>query len=371
MSDVLNQVLEHRILNGLVSEWNNVQEFFSYSHRNEMIATIRQPGFLLKDMQPLGQWNREEKVISMNREFVLTHPWDAVVDVLLHEIAHQIVDQILDSPPEPPHGPAFHQACRMIRANPRSTAEYQSLHDYIRSGKASEADKILEKVNKLLALAQSPSEHEAREAMRKAHALMRSFNLDCLERRTRRDFFSMFLGKPAIRHYPEAAWLGCLLREYYFVETIWVTTYVLEKGRMGRVLEISGTSENLAMAEYVYSFVNHFIEQAWGEYRCLRKVSGRRRQTDFAVGVIKGFRESLAKEEREKLPVGQSSALVLSRDSDLRSYFRFRHPRIRSNSGSSRQIDRETVEAGQEIGRKLKIHRGIKETASGPVRLLQ
>ncbi|MFZ2955845.1 MAG: DUF2786 domain-containing protein [Candidatus Ozemobacteraceae bacterium] len=370
MPETHTQLLEHRILNGLVAEWNNALSWFRYRYRNEMGMKIPQPGFMLRDMQPLGQWNRVEKVISLKREFVLTHPWDAVVDVLRHEIAHQIVDQVLGSPPESPHGPAFHQACRMVRADPRSTNEYQSLHDCIRQGKASEADKILAKVNKLLALAQSPSDHEAREAMRKAHALMRSFNLECLERRTQRDFFSMFLGKPSLRHYPESSWLSCLLREYYFVETIWIPAYALEKDKMGRVLEISGTPENLAMAEYVWMFVEHYIEQAWDEYRRERKVSGRRRQSDFAVGVIKGFRESLAKEEQEKLSVGQTSALVLSRDSDLQSYYRYRNPSIRNKPGSSRRIDQETTMAGVEIGRKLKIHRGVTEASSGPIQLL-
>lgn len=366
----VQQALERRILNGLIAEWERAVNDLRWARRGPTISLPPQPGFMLEEMKPLGRWNSAERMISLNREFVLAHPWDAVVDVLKHEIAHQLVTQALGAPPEPPHGPVFQYACRLLRADPRPSSEYQSLHEYIREGKATEADRILEKVNKLLALAQSSSEHEAREAMRKAHSLMHSYNLGCLEQRTARRYFSIFLGKPSLRHTPVESWMGCLLREYYFVETIWVQAYVLEKDRMGNVLEISGTSENLAMAEYVFSFVNRYIDQAWDEYRRLKKVSGKRRQTDFAVGVIKGFRESLAQDEREKVAPANSSALVRARDTDLQGYFRFRFPRISTRGGSSRQIDQETTDAGMELGRKLKIHRGIHEASSGPVRLL-
>ena len=369
MSAEVAQFLERSILSGVSAVWDSIYQELCYERRG-LVEGLRKPGFMLQDMHPLGKWDPQGKLIILQRDFVFTHPWDAVADLFKHEVAHQIAQELFGATEETSHGPAFQQACRMIRADPRASSEYQSLHDYIRDGKASEADRILDKVNKLLALAQSSSEHEAREAMRKAHELMRIYNVDSIEKRTPRNHFSMFLGRPALRHPPEMAMMGCLLRDFYFVETIWIHAWIIERNRMGRVLEISGTAENLAMAEYVFSFVNHYIERTWEEFRRRCRISGRRRQTDFAAGVIKGFRETLARDEASKGPGNQTSALILARDRELHSYFRFRYPRIKMGSGSSRTIDPEVIAAGTEAGRKLRIHRGVHDTSSGPVKLL-
>ncbi len=65
-----------------------------------------------------------------------------------------------------------------------------------------------------------------------------------------------------------------------------------KKGKMGRVLEISGVVQNLKIAEYVHDFIGQFIDAQWRKYNQGKRLN-RYRKTDFAVGIIEGFRDKL------------------------------------------------------------------------------
>ena len=111
-----------------------------------------------------------------------------------------------------------------------------------------------------MSLAKSTNRHEAEAAMTKAHDLMRKYNIDLLNKSSHRNFVSMFIGSPALRHHREEYHLANLLQKYYFVQGLWVSSYVLAKEKMGRVFEISGVPENVKIASYVYDFVKHTID---------------------------------------------------------------------------------------------------------------
>ncbi len=60
-------------------------------------------------------------VTCLSRNVVLNHSWDAVREILLHEMAHQFAEQVLGASNEPPHGPKFKRACYLLRANPSAS----------------------------------------------------------------------------------------------------------------------------------------------------------------------------------------------------------------------------------------------------------
>ena len=122
-----------------------------------------------------------------------------------------------------------------------------------------------------MALAESPNLHEAEAAMAKAHALDGEIQSPTVMEEGRSSFETVSLGRSALRHPAEEYALAHLLQEFYFVQGIWVSAFVLEKKRMGRVLEISGTLPNLQVAGYVYDFVSRFIRSQWREYNCRKK----------------------------------------------------------------------------------------------------
>ena len=220
--EILNpEAWERSLLHGLACEWAKALWVLSSAHRRRM----RPPLFILRDRQDRwGSWSREKREISLSRDLVLNHSWDAVCEVLLHEMAHQFTDEVFTVVHEPPHGPQFHQACFLLRANPKASGSYRTLDERMSQESSSSQNKMMDRVKKLMALAASSNHHEADSAMAKAYDLIAKYNLDLLSQDADRNFASVFVGQPALRHPPEDYSLPHLLQDFYFVQGIWVST---------------------------------------------------------------------------------------------------------------------------------------------------
>ena len=363
----LQEKLEHRILHGISCEWEAALWVLNSEHRRRMIK----PFFSLKNLtKTWGLWSVEKKEISLSRHLVLNHPWDAVREVLVHEMAHQFAHQVLDAENEPPHGPSFLKACDLLRANPKASGNFPLLHDRVFQGATNDADKMLIRIQKLLALAKSRNRHEAEAAMMKAHSLIAKYNIDLLAIEENRRFISMFLGEPALRHFRDAYHLANLIQEFYFVQGIWVPVYVADKGKMGRVLEISGTRQNLAMASYVYNFMKRFIKTQWQAYNSENGLN-HHRKTDFAVGIIEGFREKLTTQKQSQKRPGRKFDLMTVSDPLLKKYMIRKYPYTRSFQRTASNQDEAVHNDGRKVGKKLIIHKGIVEKKTGKKRLIQ
>lgn len=362
----LQQELENCILHGLGCEWENALWVLTPSQRR----LIRRPLISLKDFKAkLGSWNGTKHEISLSRHLVLNYSWDAVREVLLHEMAHQFAEEILGALDDPAHGPTFQRACHLLRANPKASGSYRPLRERVfQDGRGSE-DKILLRVRKLMALAESQNRHEAEAAMSKAHELIAKYNIDLVRHDRNRAFVSAFVGMPALRHSREEYYLARLLQDFYFVYGLWVSAYVLDKGKMGHVLEITGAVQNIRIAGYVYDFVRHYIETQWNDYN-MDKGLNCHHKTDFAVGIIEGFRSRLNSQDEEKKPVKEALALAKIQDPALKEYVAYKYPHTivlrRKTSGHNEKVLRDGISAGK----KLIISEGITERTSHGVRYL-
>jgi len=352
---------ERTILYGLACEWENALGILGAKER----ARMRRPLFSLRDMTSRwGTWTRQRREISLSRELVLRHSWDSVREVLLHETAHQLADEVLGGAGEPPHGPVFRKACSMLRADPAACGRRPALDERIRGEPDEAEDRVLARVRKLMALAESPNRHEAESAMAKAHEITEKNHLGILERDEPRSFTSLFVGRPALRQPREAYALALLLQDFYFVQGIWVPAYVLERGKMGRVLEISGTRQNVRVAAYVHDFVLHFVEGRWDAYNRDRGLA-RRRKTDFTLGVLSGFRKKMEEPSDPGAGGGQTvKALERARDTRLDLYLAHRYPRVFRRTVGGAVQDPQVREDGEREGRNLVIHKGIHTTLS-------
>ena len=366
---LIQEELERCILYGLACQWEEALWVLDSPHDELM----QKPLFRLGDMKnKLGGWSRERREICLSRNLVLNHPWDAVVDVLLHEMAHQFADEVLGSSDEPPHGPTFQRACHLLRANPKASDKYEPLDERILRESSRSEDRIMQRVKKLMALAQSQNQHEAEAAMAKAHQLIGKYNVDLLTHEKNRNFVSVFVGKPALRHFREEYRLSRLLRDFYFVYGIWMPAYVVDKGKMGRVLEITGTVQNLKIAHYVHDFVRQFISSQWEEYN-RDKGLNRYRKTDFAVGIIDGFRSKLESQRGKKTKVRgrRDRSLIKIEDSLLKEYVGYRYPRVRNFSRKASTQDCKVLDDGMNTGKKLVISKGITEKGKSKTLLIE
>ena len=350
----LQEAFERQVLRGLTAEWQTARAMLP----DTLTSTIRPPLFTIREMgRRLGSWNPDKREIALSRKLVNGHRWDDVREVLLHEMAHQVAHEGLGATWQTAHGDAFRQACGYLRANPAASGTYLPLRARLdRDDELNGHDRIVVKIHKLMALAESSNPNEAHAAMRKAHELIDRHQIEPTGRAVKQAYTSIFLGVPRLRHFREAYHLAHLLQDYYFVQGVWTPAWVLAKGKMGRVLEISGTPANVLVAEYVYEAVRRYIDASWRDYRA-GKALNRYRQTDFAVGVVQGFRGTL---QRTSTAAGGGNRLPVSvTDQALNRYVARRYPHLSTFSRSGPRHDAGIVADGHATGRRLVIARGI------------
>lgn len=352
----LQSAFEKRVLRGLSAEWENALWLLPDGLRQ----SISRPLFAIRDMHGrLGTWAPAKGEITLSREIINDHSWDDIREVLLHEMAHQVAHEGLKATAESDHGKCFRQACDWLSANPKASGSSPPLHTRLRQGEAvDEKDRMVVRIHKLMALAESSNANEAHAAMRKAHQLISRHNVDLIRRGTDQAYFSIFLGVPRLRHFREVYHLAHLLQDFYFVQGMWIQAWVLEKGKMGRVLEISGSRKNVLIAAYIHDSVHRYIDRAWKTYGHGKHLN-RYRKTDFAVGVIEGFRTTLQKASEAGALENGASLPVRIEDRALTRYMTHRYPHVRSSSRSGAGYDLQVMADGRQIGKSLIIAKGI------------
>ena len=344
--------LERAALHELRSAWE-------LSNREYFKGAMRRPVLEIADLQnQLGRWIGDHRTLQIARSLILSHGWGVVLEVLKHEMAHQFVDEVVGLRDEA-HGPAFRYVCEQRGIDPRAAGLPQA------RDAGQEEHRLLERVAKLLALAESPNIHEAQAAMSAAQRLMLKYNLENLIKAPRRDYGFRHLGEPSGRIDESRRYLATILGDFFFVEVIWVRVFSVRERKRGKVLEICGTPENLELCAYVHSFLIHTSERLWREYKRANGVSGNRSRRVFVAGVMAGFRDKLMSEREQSSRQG----LVWAGDGELSAYLRRRHPHVRymRHQGNRRN---EAWTHGKAAGRRIVLHRGVSEGASGGVKLL-
>ena len=137
---------------------------------------MRPPGIDIRCLErQLGRWDRTSRQIGLSEHLLLHHRWGVVLEVLKHEMVHQYVHEVLGRTDEPPHGPSFRAECTRRGLDSRASGlPIVESDDPLR-------DKILGRVQRLLALASSDNIHEAQSAMKAAQRLMLRHNIEAVE----------------------------------------------------------------------------------------------------------------------------------------------------------------------------------------------
>ncbi len=349
----LTAELTTALVRELALEWRRLNDSFFKSK-------LRLPQFLLTaSTHTLGRYDYGQRVLSVSQTLALEQPWSTVLEVLKHEMAHQYVFEILGVLDETAHGPAFREVCEKLGFDGRARGMPEA------SEEPATEDRILERVAKLLALAESPSKHESEAAMNAAQRLMLKYNLERCTKPGRNLYRHRAVGVPTGRVTESERWLAAILTGHFFVEGIWVSVYRPLLGKRGSVLELSGTEENLEMAEYVHTFLSHAAERLWQAHKRERGIRANKDRRTYLAGVMSGFHAKL--EEQKKAQVKEG--LVWLGDADLKTFYRKRHPHVVSvrYGGSSRN---EAHSEGQKAGRSLVINKPITSGPSPKVRLL-
>lgn len=346
----LGAELEAAIVRALKTDWESI----NWSH---LRRALRPPTFLLSDAESrLGQWSRADRTIEISRRLVLTYPWGMVIEVLKHEMAHQYVDEVLAELGETAHGRAFAHACMRLGIDPAASGLPRAEGPI-----PDEEARVLSRIAKLLALAESPNRNEAELAMRQAQRLMLKYNLEAARARDKKEYSFRHLGEPTGRIQAHNRQLAALLGRHFFVEPIWVSIHQPLFGTAGKVLEVCGTHANLEMAAHVHDFLLNTAERLWREHRKEARLGSDRLRRSYLVGVMRGFEEKLDAQSKEQ----QQEGLVWIKDPGLAGFLRTRYPR-QENRRSATRTNPEAYSAGKRAGRTIVLHRPVTSgTSSG------
>jgi predicted SprT family Zn-dependent metalloprotease len=304
----------------------------------------------------LGRWVPASRTLEISRPLVVEQPWGAVVEVIKHEMAHQYVFEILGECAEAPHGPAFREACARLGVDARASGLPEA-------ASSSAEDKVVERIARLLALAESPNRNEAEAAMAAAQRLMLKHNLQSVQQA--RDYAFVHLGRPSGRVGEHERLVAMILGKHFFVEAIWVPVYRASEGKRGSVLEVCGTRPNVAIAEYVHGFLHETAERLWRDHKRVSGTASNRERRAYLAGVMSGFADKLARQEARS----QKEGLVWVRDGDLAGYFRRRHPHVHHvrHAGQRRT---EAWARGREAGRAIVLYKPVDSRPSSRGKLL-
>jgi hypothetical protein len=351
----LSAELEAALVRELRDEYNQINaKFFD--------STLRPALLLLSEVEGrLGRFVLDGRMLELSRALVLSEPWPVVVEVLKHEMAHQYVLEVLGVDDEGSHGATFREICRARGIDARAAGTPKSAH-------GEHETRVLERVARLLALAESTSQHEAEAAMNAAQRLMLKYNLESAVARARSDapsYAFRILGEPSGRVAEHERVLSAILADHFFVQVIWVPAYRPRDGARGSVLEISGTDANLELASYVHSFLRHAAESLWRDHKRARGIRNDRDRRTFLAGVMAGFHAKLTVERDAQRREG----LVWTGDTELRRYWRARHPNVATvrYGGGPRN---EAHAQGREAGSKLVLNKPMRSGPSGGTKLL-
>lgn len=347
----LTQQLELLCMRALASEYDQI----NYDLFRDVLL---RPALRLSDAKTqLGLWESSPATITLSRSLILQRPWGTVAEVLKHEMAHQFVSQVLGVV-EPAHGPCFRRVCEERGIDAQAAGE-------VPDGRSPAAKGVLSKVARLLALAESGNSHEAEAAMSAAQRLMLKYNLEQADAAAEKGFRFRHLGKPTGRVEESARVLAAIIREFFFVETLWVRVFRPLEGKWGSVLEVCGAEENLELAQYVHGFLTQTAARLWKEHQHKNGIRKNRDRRRYVAGVMAGFYTKLQRERGKN----QAEGLVWLGDAKLEGFFKRRYPKTRSVSygtsgGSSAYTE------GRKAGERIVLHRGMTSGPSGSTRLL-
>jgi hypothetical protein len=340
------------------------------SHRVELPVPILQ---LNDSRRVYGCWQEETGILCLSTHLLRNHSWAVVLQVLKHEMAHQLVAATRAD--RGPHGQAFQEACERLGVLPEfrrpgvmageTVAMVTATAELSDSGR-----RCLRRIEKLLALGRSANEHEATLAMEKATALLAKHHLQGLAEGGVSRFTSVVINQGSTRIATHKKHICAILKDYFYVRVVLGELYEASCDRHWKTIELFGTRENVAVAEYCFHFLDQRLPLLWASHLHGRR--GISQRLSYYLGVLRGFRERLA-QQGEGVAQGmerpEAKALMVAEGQRLDWYVGLRFPRLRTVTGRRSRVDGSLYGAGLEVGRQLEMRRGVSEGPGSPARL--
>jgi hypothetical protein len=338
---------------------------------------LRPAAIAVAPITPYGLFVPATRTIVIADHLIRDYPWTTVLEVLRHEMAHQYAVEVLGA--QRPHGDTFAEACRRLGVPAWAAAASGELPATPGAGAArcltEEEEHLLRRAEKLLALAGSDNEHEAHLAMQRAQDLFARHNLEALRQRRAAAMVSAIIRLRRRKIFAHEQLIASLLVEHFFVYVVTFNEFDARDCVAYKAIDVMGAPENVAMAEYVFHFLQRAANELWAQHAA-RRDGGHR--TSFQRGVIDGFRQRLREAAAVStaaaasgLTASSATALIsVAHQQIVNTIGRERYPKTTRRGWGGGRLDYGSYAAGEEHGRQLVLHRGVGGAGPGRGRLL-
>ena len=200
--------------------------------------------------------------------------------------------------------------------------------------------KVVDRIQKLLNLANSDNENEAKAAAAAANKLLTKHNLsmqDCSESKEYDE--SVFVERARLSQLDK--WILPLLRDFYFVTPL-VHSKQVGKTATGRrkfvhLIKILGEETNVDIARYMFDFFQEEFHILWRKYAKENKATARSKDSYFH-GLVWGIKEQLKVVQAE---AQTETGLMIVKDEDLDRFVDGLYPNLKTNIRKSNVGDTE------------------------------
>jgi len=313
---------------------------------------------IIEHHKTLGYFDPAVLEIGLNKQMMRAPP-KLLTDLLRHELAHYLTwikygNQVL------PHGREYHELCRQYGwgADVYAATIEESLDD-IPIAEDDDGDRVLSKIKKLLALATSHNQHESELATIKSNELLLKYNLSEREiyRGLEENDEEMLLKRifKQQKTSPKIHAIAQILRTF-FVETVY------SRGDDFVYLEIFGKKSNVAIAEYVGTFLEKEFDRLWEDARSKQaSLKGLASKNSFFYGVARGYCQKI--EALNQMGGNEQTHGLIMIQKDLKEASKLAYPSLRQTVSKSRHCS-EAAHLGSEAGKNLHIKHGVEEGRS-------
>lgn len=327
---------------------------------------LRSPIFEISGgRKELGSWCADSRRLRISRHLIVNYPWSVTLQVLKHEMAHQLCNEIFCETASP-HGAPFARACELLGVLPeyrRSTIIIETMVADLSGPASSQGQKCVDRVKKLLALAESSNEHEAGLAMQKANELITRYHLADLQTVTEHRYGSCIIDRKKKRIERYQNHICHILGEFFFVRSIILPLYDPQRDDTYRTIELLGTPENVAIAEYCYYFLENHLAMLWRNKKMASAGQLRAKKNSYYLGILRGFYLKLEAQRAHVESGGESRAalgeLVVAEDRRLKEHVGMRYPQLRKAYSKRATVNSQIYEEGIKAGKTLSFNHGV------------
>jgi len=219
-------------------------------------------------------------------------------------------------------------------------------------GIMNDKDKVIDKIKKLFALANSSNEHEAKAASSMAQQLLTKYNLTTEEvSSTSEKYTEEFVVTGRKKTSVEWKFVQSILRSYFFIEI------VQTRHMSGQICYIMfGQPHNIEIAKYVRDFLTVAFKNSFKQYRKDYQAPVGHRSS-YYTGLFEGLCEQL---KQARQTAEQEVGLVVVPDADLSDFVKDTFSKgltVKSNKNKVRNTEAAAV--GYDEGKKLQIAQGL------------